>query len=228
MIFTDDIFKLLQGLFPTGRAWRLICDREKVYKVYAEFLAEAINRKRSVLDQLPDNPNFTEDDADTWERRLAIFTQNTDLESRKQAIARKYGSPGSSLYRQSAPFLEGQLQLSDFNVFVHENRFDDGFGNFSPMAPEDVAISATESNHGTFNHGERNHGSVSFDIIANGITPEDDANFEIVNLAQTFFIGGQTVGNFTTLPISRREEFRQLVLTIKPAQSIAFLFINFV
>ena len=229
MITEDQIFDLYQQLYPTGRAWRLICDRKELTKVYSEFLADAINRKRSVLDQFPDNPNFTEDDASTWERRLAIFTQNVDLELRKQAIARKYGSPGNSLSRQSSVFLEGQLQLAGFDVYVHENRFPDGMGGFESREPEQVIIGGIgTNNHGELNHGEGDHGGQSLSIIANGITENDDSDFVIVNQNQTFFLGGQNVGEFTTLPASREIEFRQLVLTIKPLQSIGYILINFV
>jgi hypothetical protein len=48
------------------------------------------------------------------------------------------------------------------------------------------------------------------------------------NLERTFFVGGATVGDFATVPISRAQEFRQLILTLKPVQTVCFPLINFV
>ena len=47
------------------------------------------------------------------------------------------------------------------------------------------------------------------------------------NYKSTFFIGGAVLGDFANVPFQREKEFRQLVLKLKPDQTIAFIFINF-
>jgi hypothetical protein len=64
--------------------------------------------------------------------------------------------------------------------------------------------------------------------VANYIDELEDEDFSIgSNYRSTFYIAGSTITTFATLDIARKNEFRQLVLQLKPAQTVAFLFINF-
>jgi hypothetical protein len=66
-------------------------------------------------------------------------------------------------------------------------------------------------------------------LIANRIDESLDVTFDIgSNLRATFFVGGETLGTFADVDIQRKEEFRQLILKLKPVQSIGFLLINYI
>ncbi|MBC7486088.1 MAG: hypothetical protein H7282_05000 [Cytophagaceae bacterium] len=66
-------------------------------------------------------------------------------------------------------------------------------------------------------------------IVANHIDESIDWQFVVGdNLRSTFFIGGPTLGSFANIPIARKEEFRQLILKIKPVQTIGYLFVNYI
>ena len=84
--------------------------------------------------------------------------------------------------------------------------------------------------HGDWQHGDQQHGVAlnPEDRIINYIDKEDDATFDVgSNLRSTFFIAGATLATTANVLASREEEFRQLVLKIKPVQTVAFLNINF-
>jgi hypothetical protein len=207
---------------------------EGLHKALAESELQAINDNKALLNSiLPDNTEFSADDATDWERRLGIITNSaTDLEDRKMAILRKMSFPGNIPARQHYLWLERQLRAAGFDVYVYENRFDYGNGSYYTMLPEDVYD--TEDildfiDHGELDHGDFDHGAGYNNIIANSITQEGDRRFSPGNnLRSTFFIGGDPIGSFASIPASREKEFRQLILFTKPTQTVGFLFIDYV
>jgi len=234
MSVLDNIKRLTNQLYPTGRAFKLFRDSEfkKLHDGLALSEQRAYDDALAILDAiLPDNDNFTIDDATDWERRLGLVTNPAvSLDDRKLAILRKMNHPGTIPARQHFLYLEGQLQAAGFSVFVFENRFDDGFGGLETRNPGDVAIgSFTSVQHGQVQHGASQHGASLIDKIVNSIDPKVDESFDVgANLRSTFFIGGSPVGTAATVDVNRQDEFRQLVLKIKPAHTVAFLFINFI
>lgn len=233
MSIATKIQKLTKMLFPTGRAFRVHGDKEKLYRALSLSEARAYEDALSILDSvLPDNDNFTVDDAGMWERKLGMIDgTGVALADRKLAIKRKMNHPGNIPARQNYLYLEGQLQAAGFNVYVHENRFDlypDSYETQNPYVL--YGSSGWYSNtHGTFLHGENIHGIYYSNIIANSITAEGDLDFDIgANLRSTFFVGGQTVGTFANVDALREAELRQLILKIKPVQAVGFMFINYI
>lgn len=185
-------------------------------------------------DILPDNANFTTDDASDWERRLGLITNTlVSLEDRKLAIQRKLNFPGEIRARQSWQFLQSQLQDAGFNVFVFENRFPnypDGYITKTPFEVSgDPGIFSTVR-HGQRRHGEIRHGAVNWkNKVVNYIDENLDLSFQIgSDYRSTFFVGGNPVGAYADVHIERKDEFRQLILKIKPVQTVGFLFINYV
>lgn len=225
--FTLKLSDLIIQLYPTGRAWGL----QKGGVFYN--LHEAINRSfirfidscKSFLDShFPDNDNFNADDCLLWEYRLGLTTNLLlDVPTRKQAILRKMAFPGNIKPRQSLIYIESQLQLVGFNVWLHEN-------TIPYRTPGDiVAIGLQSTQHGgSTQHGEgTQHGSLGFDIIANLTTPNE--TFSVGgNLWATFFIGGENLGDVALVPENRLLEFKELVLKLKPAHLVAYTFINYV
>jgi uncharacterized protein YmfQ (DUF2313 family) len=215
-------------LYPTGRAFY------KTEKGVFENFHEAINlsfsrlieAKKKVADSLfPDNNNFTAEDAFLWEHRLGLISnENLSLETRKDAIRRKMGHPNNIKPRQSKSFIESQLRLSGFDVYLHENQ--------QPyQTPFDVAaVSVDNINHSDeTEHGlGTQHGSGNFLVVANTIEVDENYSIGSNSLWATFFIGGQNLGDYANVERSRLKEFKELIIKLKPAHTVAFIFINFV
>jgi len=188
-----------------------------------------------ILNLLPDNDNFTSDDASDWERRLGMITNTlTPLADRKLTIKRKMNHPGDIPARQNYLYLEGQLQAAGFtNLYVYENRFalyPTGYETRSPLAVSG-GIGATAFRHGQRRHGQLRHG-VIYDPtkrVINYIEEDLDQLFDVgLNLRSTFFVAGNPIDSFPSVLSSRKDELRQLILMLKPAQTIAYLGINYI
>lgn len=216
-------------LYPSGRVWYRPegGSFENIHDAINQSFARLIEASDLSIDKrFPDNVNFNEDDAELWEYRLGLITnESVSLELRKDAIRRKMGYPNNVQARQHSLFIEHSLQLAGFDVYIHENT--------APyLTPADVALLLfTETQHGgTTQHGDGTvHGGDNFDVIANSI--EQNENYSIggdVNLWATFFIGGENLGEMATVPQSRLREFKELVIKLKPAHTVAFTFINYV
>lgn len=234
MDFKPVIQKLKETLYPKGRAFRTPLGgfKSRLHKALAISEDRAYNDVLSILDSLiPDNNNFTVEDATKWERRLGLITNSlTPFDDRKLAILRKMNHPGTIIARQHFLYLQGQLQAAGFtDVFVHENRFPLGGGLFETKSPAQILGTSGAAVHApSVQHGQIQHGQAFDEKIANSIDPAIDDAFSVGNnFKSTFFLGGLVLGEFANVPFQREQEFRQQVLRIKPDQTIAFLFINF-
>lgn len=223
----DVLNRLSVQLYPTGRAWYRTENgtwegfHESINKSFVRLINDA---KQIINSTYPDNNNFTEEDAKLWEYRLGLSTnESLDLEIRKEALRLKMGHPNNIKARQNPSFIEHQLQLMGFDVYVHEN-------TIPYKTPADVlALAPAATDHGgpTQHEDSTQHGGSSFDIIANSSRPVE--SFAVgSNLWATFFIGGQTLGDIADVPLQRLKEFKELVLKLKPAHTAAFTFINYI
>jgi uncharacterized protein YmfQ (DUF2313 family) len=236
MLIKDQLLKLTRQLLPTGRAFRigygslneavergLLLSEERIY-------LDSVGILDSIL---PDNDNFTTADATRWEQRLGlIVNEDVDLQDRKAAILRKMNHPGDIIARQSADYIQDQLQLAGFNVWVHENIPAQSpvlFQNENNIQIAFHAQSEIEHLETGMEHGNAFEGSVWENCVANDINELVDQFFDTGNnLRCTFFIGGQVAGDYVNIDINRKAEFRQLILKLKPTQSVAFLFVNYI
>ncbi len=229
----DILLKLTKSLYPKGRAFKAPSgsELEKFYEAFNLSEERALMDALSILDTiLPDNDNFTEDDAEQWERRLGIITGvGVSLNDRKLAIRRKMNHPGSIKARQNWRYIESQLQLAGFNVFIFENRFPDGFGSFETKTPAEIGIGLSGAPQmGDIQMGDAQMGGVFSNKIVNYIDENRDAIFnEGDNLRSTFFVSDDPLGTFADVPLNRKNEFRQLLLTLKPVQTVGYLLINY-
>lgn len=233
MAVLENIISLTRQLLPKGRAFKMPfgSDFEKLMNGLAISEERAYNDCLAIFDSMfPDNDNFTSDDATDWERRLGMV-QNPDasLDDRKLAIKRKRNHPGTIKSRQHYLYVQGQLQEAGFDVYVHENRFDDGLGGLETRTPFEVSgVSGDVVQHGEVQHGDTQHGTGIQDKVVNYIDESIDRSFNVgSNLRSTFFIGGDPVGTYADVPLVRKDEFRQLILKLKPCQTVAYLFINY-
>lgn len=241
MSIVDKIISLTSQLYPTGRAFRGANggDLAKLKGALAASEARFYDDAKSIFDsQLPDNDNFTAQDATDNERRYGLIKGASSLTRRKQAILRKLNHPGGIPARQSYLFLQRELRAAGFDVYVYENRFFvDGVWvtksptDYSPSYPSTNIIEhSTQYQHGYHFHGEFPFATSTFNFkVVNSIDANIDAVFdEGDNLRSTFFIGGATEGSFADVEAAREQEFRQLILRIKPVQTVGFLLINYV
>lgn len=220
---------LITQNLPTGRAFRVINDstNDQIITGISEVFSTARNDLFSLLDIiLPDNDNFTENDALRWESLLGmVVNPDTSLSDRKLAILRKMSHPGNILARQSRDYIESQLQAAGFDVYVYENLND--------LTPQDVfgaSLSGIAEHSADIEHGDIEHGGSYLwpDIIANRIDWQKDQYFDLsFGLETTFYICGSTLGDFAEIPEIRREEFRQTVLKLKPLRTVAFIGITY-
>jgi hypothetical protein len=181
-------------------------------------------------DLLPDNPNFTQDDATDWYRRLGLYNSgNVAFSDMKLAIAQKQSFAITPLNKQNYLFIEQQLRAAGFDVHIYENRFSDGMGGFISKSPEQVL--GTPPNGSEYNDSEYGHvqyGGAYSNKIVNYIEEPQDAVFIVANYRTTFFVAGATITTFANIPASRKQEFRQLLLTLKQAQAVGYLFVHYV
>lgn len=227
LTIAEQLIRLTKSLLPTGRAFRApylgVLDR--VYRALNDEQEVAYNDSRGILDSiLPDNANFTADDASDWERRLGIAASSaTSLVDRRAAIQRKYAHPGNILARQGPDYIEGQLQAAGFNVFVHENLTGESPGTY--ITTDVFTHGSISAFHGS---GLTSGGGLATFLVVNSIDPAIDAAFDLgSDFRNLFFIGGQTLGDTADVPSVRETEFRQLILSLKPTHLAAALIINY-
>ena len=224
--FTDIFTTLSRQLYPTGRAF--VLPLRSIFTKFHEGLALSESRAFEFLyniynSLIPDNDQFTENDADRWIEVLGLFrSRATTLGQKKQAIMRKLKFPGTDVYRQTGEYLQAQLQEAGFDVFV------DGT---TPIVSDTL--------HGEFNHGDRVFGGIEgiedYTIIANFISETRDEEFvdfpnADVNYRFGFTVGGENPlqNNRANVPKHRKQEFRELILKIKPAHSFGVLLVDYV
>lgn len=231
----SDILKLTKQLYPNGRAFKIPPGGilERLHQALAISEAQAFDDALGTLDSLlPDNSNFTADDATAWERRLGIPSgEGTTLADRKLAIKRKINHPGEQPCRQHYLFVEAQLRLAGFDVHVYENNFDDGMGGREARSPQEViglGLSGAAEMADEVEMGTVEMGGLYTNVVANYIEDYKDALFNYgTHYKNTFFISGPTVDTFADVPEVRKTEFRELVLKLKPLHTVAILFINY-
>ena len=246
------LIQLTEQLYPTGRAFNIHIGSfiRKMHLALSRSESRLNRNTLAILDGiLPDNDNFTVEDATVWEQRLGLITNDAvSLANRKLAIIRKLNHPGTIRARQSAGFIESQLQLAGFDVYVHENInlqsietvltsvsnvSVSGGGNAGSYNSGTVYTEFSglfvNLNSGTFNSGSANSGQKNYRYkVANHIEESLDVTFNVNNTwIKTFFIGGENLGDFANVPSARKDEFRQLILRLKPTETVAYLLINF-
>lgn len=218
----NDILKLKRQLLPTGRAFFVPVggEFEKLLLGMADKESETLNDAFALLDAIiPDSDSFTAEDATRWERVLSIPTNELNtLSDRMASIYRKLQFPSNARGRQHKNYLEGQLKAANFDVKVYE------YGDVKDYFNNKVHSLDTVHSYST------THGSgfvVPFynEIVANYLdgSMETPVTPTLDNLRNIFWIAGETFDDYPNIPPYRIEEFRQIILTIKPLHTVAFL-----
>lgn len=241
------IVQFSRRLYPKGRAFKMSVGSnvEKIHTALGRSEQQAHDNALSILNSiLPDNANFTADDATRWEQRLGmIVNTSVDLEDRKLAIRRKLNHPGTIPARQSIDYIEGQLRAAGFDVYCYRS------GGLSPyqilytngdvhqlgnVQLNDTQMGDVYSFYDVWEQiqlGNFQLGMAQLGMFFQGnavINTIEDENVLLLNrYFWAFYIGGATIGAFADVDVNRKNEFRQLILKLKPVNSVAFLYINY-
>lgn len=258
MTISEKLLYATKLLFPTGRAFRISENsvKEKIEKGTIESEVRAHNDLVSILDTiLPDNDNFSAEDATRWEERLGmIVNDQVSLADRKLAIKRKMNHPGDIIARQSRDYIESQLQLAGFDVYILFDQNNQNpalvltqlpdyncvqLGDSSQMS-DDVQLGDVYTVYsnlfsnpvqlGDYQLGDfQLNEQLYLNKVANSIDEQFDETFNVADYSCSFAISGPDPNNFfASVPIERKEEFRQLILKLKPAQNCAILYVNYI
>lgn len=241
MAVKDDILLLFRKLLPNGLAFKfpyggtmeklyqgIIGDESTPYSLVYERL-DALN----VLDvMIPDNDNFTIDDAHDWYRRLGIYDSGTvSLSDMKAAILQKMSWAVNPINQQHYTYIQAQLVAAGFtDCVLYENRFGTGGESVNPYfifgVPIDSAICGVPR-CGTSRIGFLG-GSDGLTKCVNYIEESKDIDFVIgSNYRSTFIVSSASIGTAANVPLARKQEFRQLLLKLKSAQTVGILHINY-
>jgi hypothetical protein len=232
--FTNLLSDLVVQLYPTGKAFNMLRFgiMDKFHTALNISFVRFFQDCQSTIDScFPDSENFNEDDCSLWEYRFGMKTNLLlNVQTRREAIFRRMSRGRNIKARQHIAYIQYQLQQAGFNVYVYENGFIES-GVLVYKRPEEVlALQSSQLQHGgSSQHGlGSQHGSLDSDIIANSQEPNESFSVGDSSLWASFFIGGSTLGTMATIPQIRQEEFRELVLKLKPAHLVAFTFISYV
>lgn len=183
---------------------------------------------------LANNDGFDEIDASNWERVFGLVGKDLDLDTRKNNILRKQSYPQGVAERGNYLLVQEQLQAAGFDVYITENRFADGSGGWDVINPANNQESYTICVNRIEEELDKNYFSVQdqsemgdgqmgvIEMLGASLVPTSD------QLRATFFIGGSTFPNSANVPLLRKDEFRHLILKLKPAQTLAYLYINYI
>ena len=224
---TDIMSGLARQLYPTGRAWWMQNNTnfDNLHKAINRSFIRFIESCDLTIDStIPDTTRFNEDDCTLWEYRLGLkVNPPLDVDTRKEIIKRKMTFPSNVIARGTKEFIEYQLQLAGFDVWVHENEI-------PYQTPNDIialSLELTMHGGGAQHGGGTQHGYLNFDVIANEAVTNESYSVGS-DLWPTFFIGGENLGDIATIPATRLIEFKELVLKLKHAHKVVYTFINFV
>lgn len=240
MAFQEQLLKVAKLLQPNGWAFTIPGSGE-MHKLYRALMSDNIGGFGRLYSDivglqdalLPDNPNFTIEDARAMYRRWGLYDSGSvSLANMKLAIAQKMSWPVTPFNGQTPEYIQEQLRAAGFDVYVYRNYFLPGPVTKTPS--EILGIPVGTAGYGMFGYGEAGYGSTLADdgvtLVVNYLEEGKDAAFIITpeGYRSTFYIAGATIDSFADVPESRKIEFRQLILKLKAAQMCAILFINYV
>jgi hypothetical protein len=241
MAFIDNtLLQLTKQLYPSGRSFNIPADGvfERLIEALNISYGQAYEGAVDILnDIIPDNDGFDAYDCTQWERRLGLITNTSiPIADRRLNILQKMAYPGiEAAPRQAASFLQSQLRNAGYDVYVYENKFAVGSPvSYVTKTPYDIlGIPVGTAILGTFELGTVELASTwamaGVTLCANYLEESLDASFDIgSNYRSTFYIAGATISTFADVDVARKETFRQLILQLKPAQSVGILFVNYI
>lgn len=214
---------------------------ESAYKMFYDILKQ----------RLPDNEFFDIEDIENWERVLGLIQNNSLSETvRKERILSKQSYYIEELGQRE--LIEKRLRENGFDVYVHENRFANepietqvgiaecgttecgGYtvfeGDYIYKTPEPYTeICANYINLDIDNKLLETEIGSQCGVVECGFQCIEDQIFDNDSFNESvFFVCGENYPDKANITLSRREEFRQLLLTLKPITDIALIYANYI
>jgi hypothetical protein len=215
--YSSKFMRITRQLLPTGRAWWLAANSyisnifEALSVSDSRIENDIINIKYSIL---ADSNFMSLEAVERWESIFAIKS-STVIEDRILAINQRQSYPGNVLARQSMPYIQSQLQLAGFNVYLSKG-FDVSTAEYyDDCYYDDVIYDST---------------SDVFEIIANDVVVNRDAHFCLSSLDDyaIYTISASDIISNAQIQVERKNEFRELILRLKPAQVVCVLKVTYV
>ena len=214
-------FRSMMKRLPTGRAWN-----GEIQLAYLRGIGSEFNDQDKNIADIADINNILFGNKLTVWQEILNLTPVGTIEEQEQDVIRKLSDVGS-LRKED---IEASLRNAGFDVYVHVNGQDPraysggvplmtlGDGN-AYMGYEDALLGTFES---------------AGDIVVNSINAESDESYlpaitgDMATWRYNFFIGGSVFPSIATVDAAREDEFRRLILEIKPLGMWATLLINYV
>ena len=215
--YSEPINTLSSQLYPSGRAWWK--PKNGIFDKVHQALALSESRVENDIlnlqyDILADSINMSISAIERWEYVFGIKANGTTAD-RLSMIYQRQMFPNNILARQSSSFIEQQLRLAGFEVRI-----------FTPYTSPNSAI------FGLFQFNQKLFGQIGGNIvvISNEVDENKELPFNVSEIGEknSFYICGENLGDYANIPLVRKNEFRELVLTLKPAHSIAILNVNYI
>lgn len=214
---------------------------ESAYKMFFDILNQ----------RLPDNEFFDIQDIENWERVLGLVPNSilTNAE-RKERILSKQSYYIEELGQRE--LIQNRLRENGFDVYVYENRYAnepievqvgitecgvcecggytvfDGDYIYKIPAPY-TEICANYINLEKDNKLLESEVGSQCGIVECGFQCIEDQVYDNDSFNESvFFVCGEVYPNKANIPLSRREEFRQLLLTLKPITDIVLIYANYI
>lgn len=249
---SEDIKNLYLQSMPKGRAfdWSNSVYGKALFQSFANVDSDYLQTTQDILDGMfPSNSNFDVEDARKLEKRYGILiNEELTLSERKQSIEDRLSYPNGIYARQSASYMQYRLRRAGFDVYVHENRFESPTTN---RARSGIARSGDARSGDVYKYYTVENNNISYteeinnyiDVIADnmsdvsrsgvarsGVSRSSNSitSYTDEELRFTFFIGGETFPDFADVSQQRKDEFRHLILKLKPCQTKGFLIINYI
>jgi len=152
-MYKSVLLRITKALYPIGRAFWIPINSiiEKIHNALIESENDVIEAGDELLNSiLPDNSDFTTEDATLWELRLGLTVDaSLSIAVRKSNILEKLQYPGDKLPRNHYLWMQKMLVDAGFGVYVHENRVrnsSDTTETISAVFAYDTLISLAQSN----------------------------------------------------------------------------------
>jgi hypothetical protein len=222
---------------------------DQVHDVLSQSLDDVYKAIKQLRDAaIPGNAKTVEE-AGYWYRMLGIYNSGSvALDDMNAAIVQKYNYPGDEIYRQHVAFIEAKLRLAGFDVRVNENLFQNNSGDTVSLPTMNMAIKPTMASSYTYCGSSMCGGGGYQQKAVRYLEQEKDITFDAGPYYRcTIFISGdwyrgarvspRTMCGSTycghdhltvaTVPAVRKVEFRQLVIQLKQATHVAYLFVQY-
>lgn len=233
------IFEQFKHLLPNARAWRLTIDKN--LRRFFQGLADGLTTQGGFEGPIEFLDRIHEDVFPTTTRQLAEYEAQFGLTAgslteseRRIRLAAEWAATGG----QSPGYIQGVVQANGFNVFIHEWWIPSTNTAREPAAfitdPEFMLVNKIET-------AQPNPVGLGkgFGVGGVGVGVGAVLGTELITVFKPiptdpdtwpFFLyfGGETFGDFATVPAARRNEFEALLLKLCPTQLWIGLRVNYI